>query len=115
MKTDGPTNIKARSKFYEQNKAAIIADLLRLGKSATRSKWRIPKGSLPRLIENWLTPEQKAMVNSIGLEPVRDEKVHLNGRLPAFPEFSMSWDPPVQLKWLEIYGKLLDRYSSENK
>lgn len=111
MKTDRPTNIKAKHKFYEDNKAAIIADLLHLGKSATRGKWRIPKGTLPRLIEKWLTPEQKATVNSIGLEPTT--QLAENGRLPAFPEFSNSWEAPVQVKWLEIYEKLLEEINKE--
>ena len=112
MKTSEPTNIQARNEFYEDNKAAIIADLLKLGKPATRRKWRIPKGSLPRLIEKWLTPEQKAIVDSVGLEPTT--KFAKNGQLPALPEFSNDWEASVQVTWLQIYGELLDRHSSEN-
>lgn len=113
MKSDGATNIKARSKFYDDNKAAIIADLLHLGKSATRGKWRIPKGTLPRLIEKWLSPEQVAIMDQVGM-PAAKPEVLTNGRLPPLPPFSDLLDGEAQVKWLEIYDKLLDRHSSEN-
>jgi len=117
LKTDERTNIKARHKFYEENKDAIVADFLKMGKQPARRKWRIPKGTLPRLIEKWLSPEQVAIMNQVGLPavPAAEE----NGQLPPLPPFSALLDGPAQLKWLEIYAKLIegisaDRHSSEN-
>jgi hypothetical protein len=112
MKTGVPTNIKAKSDFYEKNKDSIIADLLHLGKPATRRKWRIPKGSLPRLMKKWLTPEQEAAVNNVGLK-AQPETGHSDGGMPELPAFSDTWDPTVQVKWLEIYGKLLERRETD--
>lgn len=116
MKTGEPTNIKARHNFYEENKDAIVADFLKMGKQPARRKWRIPKGTLPRLIEKWLSPEQVAIMNQVGM-PAAETNMSNNGQLPLlppFPPFSALFDGPAQLKWLEIYEELLDRHSVEN-
>ncbi len=113
VKTDGHTNIKARHTFYEENKDAIVADLLKMGKQPARRKWRIPKGTLPRLIEKWLSSEQVAIMNQVGM-PTAETNISENGQLPPLPPFSALFDGPAQLKWLEIYEKLLDGHSSEN-
>jgi len=91
-----------RHRYYEKNKAAILEDYKNLGEAATRKKWNIPRGAtLPNLLKRWQgeTPFQATTDNHA---------------LPAFPEFSITWPPEVQLKWLEIYEKLLDKHSSEN-
>jgi len=106
MKTDGSTNIKAKHEFYEKNKDAIVADLLKMGRQPARRKWRIPKGTLPRLIEKWMSPEQIATLNQIGMPAATD--ISVNGQLPPLPPFSSLFYGPAQLKWLEIYEKLLD-------
>jgi hypothetical protein len=46
-------------------------------------------------------------MRSRGLTPLTpDPGASQNGRLPRFPEFTNSWDPSVQLKWLDVYGSL---------
>ena len=112
--------IKKRHKYYEDNKEAIIADLLSLGRAATQKKWGIPVGgTLPSLEKRWLTEEQKAAIPSgtPGPRPGNlTEAPHpstistpSNGRLPPFPQFSPTWDPSVQLQWLEVYSELAKR------
>ena len=110
VKTDEGTNIKARHEFYEKNKDAIIADFLKMGKQPARRKWRIPKGTLPRLIEKWLSPEQVAIMNQV---PAAETNIS-NGQLPPFPPFSALFDGPAQVKWLEVYEKLLEVKDDSN-
>lgn len=107
--------IQGKHKYYEANKAAIMADLLSIGKAATRKKWNIPKGSLGKLTERWLTEERKLKipVNLATSPGTSEETPHpstnstpSNGRLPQFPKFSDTWEPEVQLTWLEVYREL---------
>jgi hypothetical protein len=100
---------KAKAKYYADNRGAIVEDLLNTGRAATANKWGICKGMTYRLIERWLTPEQRAsMPHAPSLTPVATTAgpESGNGRLPHFPEFSATWDPSVQLKWLEVYENL---------
>lgn len=100
-----------RNRYYESNKTAIIADLITIGRTATRHKWGIPRGAtIFSLEKRWLTPEQIALIDAIP----STQNTSTNGRLPSLPEFS-DWGASVQVKWLEVYEKLLDRYSSENR
>jgi len=110
--------LRKRHKYYEDNKRAIIADLLSTGKAATREKWNIPKGTLGKLLSRWLTKEQKAAIPISEPEApaATPESPHpstsstpSNGRLPPFPPFSDAWEPEVQLEWLEIYGRLAEK------
>lgn len=114
-------HIAAKNKYYEDNKQAIIADLLSKGKAYTRKRWRIPKGSLGRLIQRWLTEEQRlAIPISKPEEPVTTPELPhsstnstpSNGQLPPFPPFSDKWEPEVQLQWLEVYGELATKEKS---
>ena len=97
-----------RHNFYEDNKTAILADVRSIGKKATAKKWKINGASLYHVLLRW-EREAKGTTVAIGTETKSE-----NGRLPHFPEFSMTWDPLTQLKWLEIYEKLIDQHSSEN-
>jgi len=95
-----------RAKYHQDNKEAIIADILSIGRVPTSKKWNIPTSTIHTLAHKWLTPEQKAspqslryptpLPSSAGAEPQ-------NGRLPPFPPFSDKWQPEVQLQWLEVY------------
>lgn len=109
------THIAAKHKYYEDNKEAIIADLLSKGKAYTRRRWNIPRGSLGRLITTWLTKEQAAAIpisqpdpSLTSTEPPPDpaNSAPSNGRLPPFPHFSEEWPQIVKVKWLEVYGEL---------
>jgi len=110
-----------RHDYYESNKEAIIADLLSTGRTATREKWNIPKGTLGKLMSRWLTKEQKAAIPISEPEaPVTtSESPHpstnstpSNGRLPPFPPFSDKWETEVQLQWLEVYSELATKEKS---
>jgi len=112
---DTHVNIIAKSRFYEHNKEAIIKDILSMGKTPARKKWGIPKGTIGRLINKWLTPEQKASIPPspyVSTEIASDEAESGDGRLPAFPGFSNNWNPEVQVEWFKVYGKLIDKYSA---
>jgi hypothetical protein len=92
-------------------KEAIIADLLSLGRMATSKRWGIPKTTLLYLEQRWLTERQRALLADGSPPPLPSDLAILT----EFPAFSNDWTPEVQLKWLEIYDKLLDRHSSENR
>jgi hypothetical protein len=112
-------HIAAKNKYYEDNKQAIIADLLARGKAYTRRRWRIPKGSLGRLMSRWLTKEQmlampisepEAPATTPGETPhPSTSSTPSDGRLPPFPPFSAQWPPEVQLEWLSVYEALATR------
>ena len=110
--------LRNRHKYYEDNKNAIIAHLLSIGKAATREKWNIPKGTLGKLMSRWLTKEQKAAIPTEG-QSAQEASPHpstnstpSNGRLPPFPQFSNAWEPEVQLQWFEVYETLATRQHS---
>jgi len=111
------SNIQERHKYYEDNKEAIIADLLSLGRAATRKKWNIPSSTMVYLEKRWLTKEQRATI--LGDNPGRPKQQHhpstsltpSNGRLPPFPPFSDTWQPEVQLQWLEVYEHIVTMVS----
>lgn len=43
----------ARHRFYEQNKAAILADVQSIGASATAKKWKVNAVSLYHVLKRW--------------------------------------------------------------
>jgi ribosomal protein L37AE/L43A len=113
-------NIQKRHKFYESHRKEITRDLLTLGRTATREKYGIPTASsLLSLEKRWLDPDQRAMVDRANSgpeavkpagKPTAKQNPGTSGdnRLPQFPEFSGSWDPQVQVKWLEVYAELVE-------
>lgn len=119
MGTKGVGPHGERHKYYEDNKEAIVADFLAIGRKATCEKWGIPRGgTLITLEKRWLTPEQRQGLNNRKrkrrkIKTARAEvaraatpKAPDNGKLPAFPAFSDSWPMMVQIKWLETYENL---------
>lgn len=103
---------------YEENKEAIIADPLSMGRAATWKKWKIPRGTIGQLIRRWLTPEQQKIMANAAQEPTMapaDPKTPVNGRLPPYPYFMNSWDIAVQVKWLEVYGMLATEVHKEGQ
>ena len=75
------TQIQERHRYYEDNKEAIIADLLSIGRPATRKKWNIAQSTLCSLEERWLTKEQKAAIPIEG-QPTQEATPHPNQLLP---------------------------------
>lgn len=106
----GP-NTRKRAQYYKANKDAIIKDLLSTGRAPTCRKWGISKSSVQQLIYRWLTPEQRASMPRAIYTPQLTPSPGPgsgNGWLPPFPDFSGTWEAPVQLKWLEVYEKLTE-------
>jgi hypothetical protein len=97
-----PQRPASRHAYIEAHKQEIIKDLFTYGRTPTRKKWSIPAGTLHSLEKRWLTADEKAKLDNITFAPSP------NAQLPIFPAFSDTWDPTVQVKWLEIYGKLLE-------
>jgi hypothetical protein len=96
--------------YLETNKDAITADLLAIGNTATCKKWGIKPQTMTGLKERWLTAQQRAAIfwerGGRRAAPAQNSPPSPNGHLPHFPEFSGTWDPSVQLKWLEVYQNL---------
>ena len=89
------SNIKTawdKHEYYEKHKEEILHDLKVLGRKTTKEKWKLAASTLVTLLTRWRVP--------------LEERVAPNGWLPQLPEFSNTWEPEVQVKWLEIYGKL---------
>jgi hypothetical protein len=115
-------HIAAKHKYYEDNKQAIVADLLSKGKAYTRGRWKIPKGTIGRLISQWLTEAQRLAIPISEPEApaTTPESPHpstnstpSNGRLPPFPPFSDKWEPEVQLQWFEVYQTLVTQQGAQ--
>jgi hypothetical protein len=104
------TGIREKNQYYEAHKEEIARDLLSIGRSATREKWGIPTSTITSLERRWLTEAQRAQIETYGPagSPLRPSpsSPSRNGPLPPFPEFSGTWDPDVQLRWLEVYQTL---------
>jgi hypothetical protein len=96
--------------YYLRNKEEICEDLLKLGRRETARKWDIPTSSIHTLIGRWLTDEERAQVEK-ATDSTNTTLLAVDPRveLPKFPAFSNNWEGSVQVKWLEIYEKLLER------
>jgi len=98
-------NNQEKHRWYEKHKDDIVRDLLTKGRTFTRHKWKIPSPSIFVLEQRWLTAEQIAQVE----KTTTTEFIAVdNGQLPEFPKFGDTWPEAVQLKWLEIYEKLIE-------
>jgi hypothetical protein len=78
-------DVHERSKYYEDNKEAIIVDLLSSGRKMTRQKWGITSSSLFNLEKKWLTPEQKAAIP----EQSNRHRKHASSDRPVFSLISI--------------------------
>lgn len=89
-------NPQERHRYYEENRGAILADIIAMGPEAARRKWKIPITSFAQITARW----QKQ-----GIQPgaTMDMSRYV---LPPFPEFSNNWETEVQLSWLETYRAL---------
>ena len=96
----------ARHRFYEENKAAILADIKSIGTSATAKKWKINGASLHHVLKRWEREASDKVQKTATSQDKIIPTASSDGKLPPFPVFSDSWTSPVQLKWLEIYEKL---------
>jgi hypothetical protein len=103
------TDIHERKRYYESHRDEIVRDLLTLGRPATLKKWGIPTSTITGLEKRWLKPEYRAAItraSGAAVPLAHDPGTPGDGHLPHFPEFSNTWDPTVQLTWLEVYRDL---------
>lgn len=103
-------NLPANRKhlYIENNKDAIIADLLAFGRAAVSRKWDISESTIHTFERKHLTTEQKDAVTQIGIDIGRAKSPRQSddGQMPPLPRFKDSWDVSVQLKWLNVYERL---------
>lgn len=78
--------------YWQEHKDEILADLARIGYSATRERWNISPGVLTRLRGR----------RGAKSKPPQDKVSPLYG-LPAFPLFDPTWPEVVQLHWFDTY------------
>jgi len=101
-----------RTLYLDENKDAIIADLFNLGRLTTRAKWSISGQGLGRFEKRHLTNEQKEQLTTLGrglgVKKLFAGAPNNGNQVPPLPNFNNAWEPAAQLKWLEIYEKLLD-------
>ena len=125
------------TRYYNENKAAIMADRAALGDKVARERWSIPSSTWGNLIRRFegkprggkpgkrppAAARQKAAVATP--EPVTagpDTTSHEEAAaapepstapqgadLPPFPEFDAAWSTVVQVTWLMAYLVLVKR------
>ena len=84
------------SRWYTKHRALILADIRQLGETKTRHRWGIPTGTWSKLMKRF-----NLRLGSAGPALMKSA--------PAFPDFSDSWAPEVQIKWLDVYHDLFCR------
>ena len=96
----------ALSRWRDEHKDEILADLEKRGPKAAGEKWRIPGGSWPGLLNRWKlkTREPKATAP--------DKRS--NGAFPPLPAWRDDWPSPTQVAWLEVYDRLSGERSTAN-
>jgi hypothetical protein len=56
-------NSFSRHDYYNEHREEIVEDLLKMGRGATRLKWKIPKGSMGKIVLRFLTVDQLQQLN----------------------------------------------------
>lgn len=96
-------------KYYEQNKAAIIADYYSLRLKDFFRKWRFATSTWTKLKTEWEVkpkgPPLKRPRKPKGEIPVVSVSTQ-SDQLPQFPPFNDKWTSDVQIAWLETYKAL---------
>lgn len=105
-------DVYERSRYYQENKDAILADLQKDGRQATRRRWQIPASTLTRLESKWLTDEQRATIPFSAPSILRQD---IPGTLPTMPSFTDCRTPEVQREWLRVYERVIIYYERYNK
>lgn len=93
-----PNQMK-KHRFIMANKEEITKDYIATGMDVTHRKWNVCPSALYKL-----DSIREVMIS----RPYRRRNGNHNC-LPTLPEFSCEWTSDVQLKWLELYGVLLDK------
>lgn len=103
-------SIRARSKWYQERRELITADIQKMGQHAARLKWDVPIGTWSRM-KRFVKPEVPKPKRH-----ARPSKDHLDNtyfddepqiiELPKLPAWSDDWPETVQLQWLKNYKAL---------
>jgi len=103
-----------RHREIEAHYEEIRADLLRLGLKRTRAKWGIGSGTIYRLINSWLSDQERALIPTYvqslqrelerePVEPEAQEPLATSPTTPTLPGWNEAWVPEVQAEWLRAY------------
>lgn len=87
---------KVKHHIFEKCKNHIIIDVRKLGRKEAAKKWTMAESTLSQLLDAW---EGKT----------KSEDVTPQSGLPALPPWDNNWMAPVQVKWLEIYGMMIQK------
>ena len=94
------TGNKELHAYYLYNKEAILSTVKGLGLQKATLKLNIPKTTLYGLIKRWSKNGTPA--------PAPATAKNTTLVLPPLPAWSDTWDPTVQLAWLEIYKYMVN-------
>jgi hypothetical protein len=90
---------KAKHHIFEKNRNHILIDLQQIGRAKTCEKWSMANSTLAQLLEAWEGKPRVTVKSPPSPHP----------ELPPLPPFNPDWLPEVQIKWLEVYGLLLQK------
>lgn len=111
-----------RHREIEAHREEIKADILNLGRKATRRKWNMGFGSMNRIVSSWFTPEERLLIpgytetlkgeHKMEPEPINPVPVEMtiaaSESAPRLPHFNEAWSPEVQMEWLRAYRAQLE-------
>lgn len=101
-------SIRARSKWYQERRELITADIQKMGQKAARLKWDIPIGTwsrMKRFVKQEVPkPKRHAKLRNTHLDD-GPQITELPG-LPGLPPWSDHWSEAVQMEWLKNYKAL---------
>jgi hypothetical protein len=78
-----PKNPEAARKWFYKHREEVLQDLISLGKKVTCEKWGMPYQMIGHFYRKNPTHASKSSI--------------------ALPTWSDTWDPTVQVKWLECF------------
>jgi hypothetical protein len=100
------TSTKESLQFYRGNKAQMIQDLISYGKDSFLQLWKVKPQIISHLKSDKLYKKLLDQMKTPS-PPSPELQKALVDRLPALPPWSENWAPEVQVRWLDIYEKLI--------
>ncbi len=95
-------------RYYDANRAQILAEVKQFSKAATAKRWGIPFGSLTRIMGS----KQIDAARALGAKESPSATRVAKGDPPpletsiVFPAFSDKWESETQVAWLQAYVQL---------
>lgn len=98
-------NIRARSKWYQERRELITADIQKIGTHFARLKWDVPIGTWSRM-KRFVKQEVSKPTSHAKLSNTYSDDEPQIAELPKLPAWSDEWSEAVQLQWLKNYKAL---------